>query len=479
MRGEVNAIQLSKNPIMERATENNIPIKKDFQTQDEDFKKLLAKKKEEKHAQNKRKADSKTSKDTKDDETINDKKKDKVESKASKDTKDNETINNKEKNKVENKEIIQENVKNDEVQENLNKLEILVENIMQVLQSNTSINEDKLEALTKELEETLSQMDINNQELNASLNLNKLDNLIKNLQLINSSGIIVDESFKAMLQESAEKLSQAMKSTDKQLDTLNEKSYNAETTNEGLNVDDGKKINSNNQDMANNLSSQNENKENSEHEKGKPKEPESKGSEIKMSTEGSTKKESEVTFKNNINLDLDLISDKDMAAIKNVQIENNNTQPSQVNKTLNSSTIKQDLNIFNQVLEGTKVSISDDVSEMVLKLKPDNLGKLSMKIVVERGLVVAKFDVESQIVKEAIESNLEDLRNALSDKGFEVKEFDVSVNKDSQEQESSFSYFNKRKSKKALASNNPVKNETVINNSYNISGLDSSINYLA
>lgn len=456
MRGEANAIQLSKNPLLERVNEKNTPRKKAFQTQDEDFKRLLAKKKEEQHAQNKRKVDSK----------------------APKDTKDNKTITNKEKDKVEDKAINQEDVKKDEAQENLKKLEALVESIMQVLQSNTPMNEDELEALTKELtkelKEILSQLDINDLKLNASLDLNKLDNLINNIQLINNSGIIADESLKAMIQEKDEKLSQAIKSTNNQIVSLNEKSDSTEAANEGLNMDDGAKLNSNNQDMANNLNSQ---KENSEQEK--PKESESKGSEIKSPAEGSTKKESEVVFKNNINLDPDSISDKDMAAIKNVQIENNNIQPSQASKTLNSSTIKQDLNIFNQVLEGTKVSISDDVSEMILKLKPDNLGKLSMKIVVERGLVVAKFDVESQMVKEAIESNLEDLRNALSDKGFEVKEFDVSVNKDSKDQESSFSYFSRRKAKKALVSNNPIKDETIIDNSYNIGGLNSSINYLA
>lgn len=448
MRGEVNAIQLSKNPMLERATENNTPRKKAFQNQDEDFKRLLAKKKEEKHTQNKRKADSKAPKDTKD----------KVED------------------KVEDKVINEADGNTDKTEDNLNKLEVIVENIMQILQSNSSMNEDKLEKLTKELQEILSQIDINNLNLDTSFNLNKLDNLIENLQLINVSGIIDDKSLKAMIQEKAEKLSQAMRSTDKQLDTLNEKLENTEATNEGLNVDNGGKLNSNNQDMANSLISH---KENSEQENDKAKESESKGSEIKMSTEGSTKKESEVAFRNNINPDPDSISDKDMAAIKNLQIENNNTQPSQVSKTLNSSTVKQDLNIFNQVLEGTKVSISDDVSEMVLKLKPDNLGKLSMKIVVERGLVVAKFDVESQIVKEAIESNLEDLRNALSDKGFEVKEFDVSVNKDSQEQESSFSYFSRRKSKKTLINNKQMKDETIVANSYNIGGLNSSINYLA
>jgi flagellar hook-length control protein FliK len=69
-------------------------------------------------------------------------------------------------------------------------------------------------------------------------------------------------------------------------------------------------------------------------------------------------------------------------------------------------------------------------SEMIIKLKPEELGKLELKIEVHKESVIARFSVESQIVKEAIESNLADLKNSLKDKGFSDMTFDVNVSKE-------------------------------------------------
>lgn len=69
-------------------------------------------------------------------------------------------------------------------------------------------------------------------------------------------------------------------------------------------------------------------------------------------------------------------------------------------------------------------------SEMIIKLKPEELGKVELKIEVHKDSVIAKFEVASQMVKEAIESNLSDLKNSLKDKGFGDMSFDVNVAKE-------------------------------------------------
>lgn len=69
-------------------------------------------------------------------------------------------------------------------------------------------------------------------------------------------------------------------------------------------------------------------------------------------------------------------------------------------------------------------------SEMIIKLKPEELGKVELKIEVHKDSVIAKFEVASQMVKETIESNLSDLRNSLKDKGFGDMSFDVNVAKE-------------------------------------------------
>ncbi|NLD45620.1 MAG: flagellar hook-length control protein FliK [Clostridiaceae bacterium] len=88
--------------------------------------------------------------------------------------------------------------------------------------------------------------------------------------------------------------------------------------------------------------------------------------------------------------------------------------------------------IVTQVIDKAKVLLSGDKSEMVINMKPDHLGKLELKIVTERGMVVAKFIAESEQVKAALEANMDTLKQSLEKQGFSVQGFSVSVGKDAQ-----------------------------------------------
>ncbi|RCX15516.1 flagellar hook-length control protein FliK [Anaerobacterium chartisolvens] len=110
-------------------------------------------------------------------------------------------------------------------------------------------------------------------------------------------------------------------------------------------------------------------------------------------------------------------------------------QPSQsvkaseaVKEARQSSVSRND--ILDQVVNKARVIISGEKSEMIMDLKPDSLGKLSLKIVTERGMVVAKFIAESQQVKEAIEANMQTLKDSLEKQGLSVQGFSVSVRQD-------------------------------------------------
>jgi flagellar hook-length control protein FliK len=89
--------------------------------------------------------------------------------------------------------------------------------------------------------------------------------------------------------------------------------------------------------------------------------------------------------------------------------------------------------IINQVLEKAKVVLTGDKSEMVIDLKPDSLGKLSLKVVTEHGIVMAKFVAENQQVKQVLETNMQLLKDSLEKQGMEVQGFSVSVRQDSQQ----------------------------------------------
>ena len=91
-----------------------------------------------------------------------------------------------------------------------------------------------------------------------------------------------------------------------------------------------------------------------------------------------------------------------------------------------------DREILSQVIEKAKVVITADKSEMVIDLKPDSLGKLSLKVVTEHGMIMAKFVAENQQVKQVLETNMQLLKESLEKQGLNVQGFSVSVRQESQ-----------------------------------------------
>lgn len=111
----------------------------------------------------------------------------------------------------------------------------------------------------------------------------------------------------------------------------------------------------------------------------------------------------------------------------------------QIVKIVEKNTESQVLfkSILSQVQEGVKTTlkVSGDSSEMVMKLKPETLGDVSVKITVHKNSIIAEMTVQSQIVKEALESSLMDLKSTLRDKGFDVSQINVNVGQEHQAKE--------------------------------------------
>ena len=64
---------------------------------------------------------------------------------------------------------------------------------------------------------------------------------------------------------------------------------------------------------------------------------------------------------------------------------------------------------------------------MVIKLKPNDLGKVTVKISIENGVMNAKFLADSIKVKETLESSLNNLKESLKEQGLQVQNLSVSV----------------------------------------------------
>jgi hypothetical protein len=83
--------------------------------------------------------------------------------------------------------------------------------------------------------------------------------------------------------------------------------------------------------------------------------------------------------------------------------------------------------LFTQIVAQAKVMAHEGQSAMELSLKPEHLGKLKMKITVEHQVVTAQFTVESEQVKQIIETNLVQLRKMLQDAGAQVQNLNVTI----------------------------------------------------
>jgi flagellar hook-length control protein FliK len=64
---------------------------------------------------------------------------------------------------------------------------------------------------------------------------------------------------------------------------------------------------------------------------------------------------------------------------------------------------------------------------MLIKLQPEQLGDVEVKVSMHKGVVLAEIKVENETVKAAIETNLDQLKNALSQKGYNTNQISVAI----------------------------------------------------
>lgn len=140
--------------------------------------------------------------------------------------------------------------------------------------------------------------------------------------------------------------------------------------------------------------------------------------------------------------------------------------------------------LMKQVVEQAKVLVDENRSEMVMQLKPDSLGKVTLKVVTENGIVAAKFVAENQQVKQVLEANMQTLKDSLEKQGMSVQNVSVSVGQDGSQDTSQREAFERRQRKnrdfniEELTSVNGVDTEALTsNNPYEVS--ENSIDIIA
>lgn len=85
-------------------------------------------------------------------------------------------------------------------------------------------------------------------------------------------------------------------------------------------------------------------------------------------------------------------------------------------------------NIMNQITEGIDVNLSADITEISLRLHPESLGNVTVKITQNNeGLLTARFTAQNESVKAVIESQAVALKETLESKGVTVEAVEVAV----------------------------------------------------
>lgn len=96
-----------------------------------------------------------------------------------------------------------------------------------------------------------------------------------------------------------------------------------------------------------------------------------------------------------------------------------------VEQVLEQTQIMKD--IVNQVVEQIKIAIKPESTSMELQLNPEHLGKISLTVVEKNGQMTASFIAQNHAAKEAIESQIQTLRENLNNQGLKVEAVEVTV----------------------------------------------------
>lgn len=89
--------------------------------------------------------------------------------------------------------------------------------------------------------------------------------------------------------------------------------------------------------------------------------------------------------------------------------------------------IQQLRDIANQVVEQIKVIIKPDQTSMEMNLNPESLGKVNLVVAEKNGLLTAQFTVQNEIAKEALESQMQTLKENFTNQGLKVDAVEVLV----------------------------------------------------
>lgn len=84
-------------------------------------------------------------------------------------------------------------------------------------------------------------------------------------------------------------------------------------------------------------------------------------------------------------------------------------------------------NIIKQIVEYTRINISNTQTTMEMQLNPENLGKIYLEVTAKEGNVSAHIIAQNEFVKEALEAQMVELKQNMNQAGIKVDAVEVTV----------------------------------------------------
>jgi len=121
------------------------------------------------------------------------------------------------------------------------------------------------------------------------------------------------------------------------------------------------------------------------------------------------------------------------------------------------TTIRELRDITNQIVEQIKVVIKPSQTSMDMMLNPEHLGRVQLNISSKEGVLTASFITQNQVAKEAIESQMQVLKENLEAQGLKVEEIEVTIANFSFQQSSQMDGENKNSEQGKAKSNKTLR----------------------
>lgn len=84
------------------------------------------------------------------------------------------------------------------------------------------------------------------------------------------------------------------------------------------------------------------------------------------------------------------------------------------------------VSIIEQIANKSKLMVDKNLTTMEIQLDPENLGRVILKVIMERGDLKAQITTQDEKTKALIEANINDLKESLQNQGINIQQIDIS-----------------------------------------------------